>query len=1151
MTQSSQSRGGIRIKSYHSPFLYILITLILLTILCFTILSIRLSLTNAVEEDTGKATLTNVAITQAGTGQSVTIDGATMDETTYGSNTTRRTILNNNVVRYSANYQVATPGTITLSITLPANNTIDEATVSPPAGCLSGSLSKQTVNGEQSYTNNKATCTVNSTDVGQSNWEITAYLWGGNNEQIQPTVTIDSTNQSVQPEPIAVMGKANYILDVNFYNYNDASAGVDKSASFNFVLYSPYSETGVLGLDPINSMTMALDTSAMPSGWEIRMRDGYGYRSRCDAAWCVANSGGYQFIKNGDESLTVKVTGIVTAVPKYPSLDVDHHQPPGYVWSSWRPIYDIPTSSISVSGATYTSTITGVTLSGVAGSDSITPSRSTLSWSLSSTATAGVAVYLYNASGSGSAPGWDDYWNWGADRPSYTGEGITLRALLAPNKVPSSTYATDMYYCQTWDASVVDLVSSAKGIDGSLPGGYKVEYGVIDSDDKLPNANSSSCGRYGDQLSGVSFYDNLAEAQQYSGSIGKRVNAIRMYAPKINPGNSVHYLYSPYKIVSNLEGVDNIGLVKYSVVTNEWSERTGSRVINRLVPGLLSHALTAEPSSINPGKEDHITITTKTYNKDTNSKITTTLPKGLIPKGGSFTITKPDNTKAILVEGDNQDYTLSSTCSTGDGCTITFNLDHIATTYHTPITGYDPILPGQSGTTDGSNTIANPTIEQGGDGLPIAADNNGNGITHSTTPIEFDILVDSNVPTPSTLSITSQVSGTGTNYASSTFRSATASLAVATPPKVFGYNLTASSSNIYASDPLTYHYTISNLTNTDVDNLAVVDVLPYDGDSRGTVNLTNTKLSNIAITSPDDTINSNTSPSSIAANGIHLYYTTSQQARELEKTNPNALGSANDLNWQELDLSSPINLTNTLSSVGDSITAIKLTKDNLTTGRVINLDLTLTNIQGGSDANPTTSQTKLANDLTYINYLVQGSTNANTATHQVGVTTTYLGSLLSMSLDKATLSTNLASNSVAIGNGDLANPDSLTNVLNLTAKTNHGYTITLAVPDTNSNLTNTVNNQAYTIPTINTKPTKGTPGWAVAIPPTTTTTTPTNLTWHSLPNTTSPAPLAIYQTSTGGTTNLKLPITYGIATAQNTIAGPYTARVVYTVAAGL
>ena len=49
--------------------------------------------------------------------------------------------------------------------------------------------------------------------------------------------------------------------------------------------------------------------------------------------------------------------------------------------------------------------------------------------------------------------------------------------------------------------------------------------------------------------------------------------------------------------------------------------------------------------------------------------------------------------------------------------------------------------------------------------LPIAKDNNGNGITRDS--IEFDVLVDSDVPTPSTLTITSQTAGTGTNYASS------------------------------------------------------------------------------------------------------------------------------------------------------------------------------------------------------------------------------------------------------------------------------------------------------------------------------------------------------------------------------------------------
>ena len=276
MTQSSQSRGGIRIKSYHSPFLYILITLILLTILCFTILSIRLSLTNAVEEDTGKATLTNVAITQAGTGQSVTIDGTTMDETKYGSNTTRRTILNNNVVRYSANYQVATPGTITLSITLPANNTIDEATIGTAQGCITGSkLEQVATNGKQSYTNNKATCIMNATSTGQLAWGITAYLWGGNNEQIQPTLSTSGIDQSTKPEPIAVVGKANYRLMFNARADQGFSSGFNHTIYPDIGLYVDESDhnnlSTLLGIAPldIDSFSITLDTSDLPSDYII------------------------------------------------------------------------------------------------------------------------------------------------------------------------------------------------------------------------------------------------------------------------------------------------------------------------------------------------------------------------------------------------------------------------------------------------------------------------------------------------------------------------------------------------------------------------------------------------------------------------------------------------------------------------------------------------------------------------------------------------------------------------------------------------------------------------------------------------------------------------------------------------------------------
>ena len=68
--------------------------------------------------------------------------------------------------------------------------------------------------------------------------------------------------------------------------------------------------------------------------------------------------------------------------------------------------------------------------------------------------------------------------------------------------------------------------------------------------------------------------------------------------------------------------------INYSEVTDQYPQNIEGELVDdkshlythTLVPGLLSHTLTAEPSSTNPGKEDHITITTKTYNKDTNSK---------------------------------------------------------------------------------------------------------------------------------------------------------------------------------------------------------------------------------------------------------------------------------------------------------------------------------------------------------------------------------------------------------------------------------------------------------------------------------------------------------------------------------------------------
>ena len=309
------------------------------------------------------------------------------------------------------------------------------------------------------------------------------------------------------------------------------------------------------------------------------------------------------------------------------------------------------------------------------------------------------------------------------------------------------------------------------------------------------------------------------------------------------------------------------------------------------------------------------------------------IPTGLTPKEGSFTITTgyeyndETNTnepiKAVLVEGEGQDYTItsgdgsvpsgsssstpsgsssSSTSSNSSDTIVTFDLDHIATTHHVSITGYDPIYPGESGVTNialNSNTGLyeevittnnnNEDSDINNDDLPIAADNDGNGISHVGTPIEFDVTINEDTPSPSTLTINSTASGTGTDYASTTFKTASDTIAVANPPAMFGYDLVASSNNIYAGDNLTYDYSISNTTSSNTNDITMITVLPFNGDSRGTIGLKNLEeetnpytISNLSLSLPSD------GAGGLDTSATKLYYTLDPKAHELE-SNPEAL----------------------------------------------------------------------------------------------------------------------------------------------------------------------------------------------------------------------------------------------------------------------
>ena len=342
-----------------SPYFYTLASIVILTILSILILNFRLSLANATgsegSNDTGIATLSRVGITQAGTGQSVTIDGTTLDEEGENNevdNAKRRTILNNNVVRYRADLQVSTPGSLTLSITLPANNTIDEATIGSAQGCVAGSkLEAVTVDGKKSYTNNKATCVMNATSIGQVSWGITAYLWGGNNTKIQPTISLSGQEQSQKPDPITVIGKGNYSLRFSPPGYNPANkVGYNTNAAIDFSLYIPgSSDDALLGVEPINKYSVVIDMTNMPDNTEIYscggrlsldqgVTPGFGHSYADYKASC-------QFSSNG-KRLTITIDNIVTAVRSYstyPSSSNWH----GLVYVENGVRFAAPTSSLT------------------------------------------------------------------------------------------------------------------------------------------------------------------------------------------------------------------------------------------------------------------------------------------------------------------------------------------------------------------------------------------------------------------------------------------------------------------------------------------------------------------------------------------------------------------------------------------------------------------------------------------------------------------------------------------------------------------------------------------------------------------------------------------------------------------------------------
>lgn len=1211
ITNNKQSTFSINSKPTLFHIVIGLITIVLLTILAISIkLSFLRAASNEGASDTGAATLNSVSITKLGSTNS---DGASLtvtysDGSQLSANKDNNEILNNDEVIYEASYNVTAPGTITLSFTMPANNVINEASVSEASGCMAGSkVEKADITNSdgtitKSYTNNKATCIINPTTTGTTTWTISVNPWGGNNEEIQPTLSISGQEQPIKPEAVKTVGKGDYGLEVTNEAAQSASDGWDKTVYPALIIYANKNDSGVVGITPLTDggeWSINIDTSGLPDGWKVAYTytTAEGVGGSGGGAGAAVQSGRLSAERSDDGSLLkVSWLGGVTAVSECPSMtsqgvSLDSSKCYYLLASMW--IWS-PVESLTEDPRTYEikySAFDAQTMGG--GLIKVNPSMVSQSWQMSSRGYGNPVVwgrgYHYNT-------GWEDYYN--QMHPIYTGENVDLASWIQLNTVPSGNFATNLQYCATFNENDLRIAKPfSDRSDSIISGDYGVQYGAVTSPDSgWDDANTLMCGEYDDGRAG--FADDLAGAYSSAISTGQTVNAMRLWSSKVNSGMRNGALGD--FAVAPIRSSDSVIplAVNASAITDQWNTRgiwvsasnssSPTAFQMALTPGLLSHALTAIPSSTNPGKEDHITISTKTYNKDTNTKITTTLPSGLSPKAGSFTITTGyDSTgtpiKEVLIEGEGQDYTIAS--SSDGGYTITFDLDHIATTYHVPLTGYDPIYPGESGVTNiawNSESSSwqevittnnnNEDDDLLNDDLPIAADNDGNGIDHAHTPIEFDLVVNEDAPVPSTLTINSTVTGTGTSYASTSFKTTSDTIAIANPPATFGYDLTATPSSIYAGDNLTYNYSISNTTKGPASDITMVSVLPYNGDSRGTTGLKEVEENNpYTLTNLSLSLLGDGTVSGLDTSTTRLYYTLDPKVRDLESTNPEALGADSSITWQELAVDSdgtiPLETMTKLEEEGTSIAALKLTTTTLPSGSKLNLEVTLDNILATTPG----AQAKLASDITYLTYRTESNsintqnTNTNSSTnstptillssdnytvysngqtistHQNPITTNYLGELLALSIpeDEQSISITTKPGTVLIG-------DPLINHLSLTTGTLHGYTLTMRSQTINGALTN--KDQTRTIPTISTKPTAAQAGWSATIAgsnnPSLNSANQDN-TYTAIPGI-NQTPLNLYTSTAKGRDNRNLTITYGLGTTHATAADIYTTEVVYT-----
>ena len=844
--------------------------------------------------------INKVALVKAGTG----LDGE------GGSN---NTVLINNSAKWRVALNLST-GTTTVTMEFPNGNVIDGASISSAAGCVDGSKVEK-ING--SYTNNKATCVIKADSPKSQNWDITDYVFGGNGQRLAPTkVTVNGQNYTGAIPSVTLKGKANYSVEMHA-DYDFGSKNGRRQIILDYSLTAPLGDNGAISLEPLRdgSITIPIDTSALPSGWTVTgcgiTYTTYRLNLNNEGRGSVLNTGVPACTKISDDQLAISIKNAAIGYKHYPTVDANGNAMQAMYYSIGSVSLSVPLDSVPDGGGTYSIKSGNFSATTASGSKATIMASNTVSWQIDKNAKARVALLSYD--GTGFQPPW-------LQQPIYPGDSFRIKLSISTNENPMSDRSTNIYTCGTWNPRDLQITAALEKDASSikqnrfLGNTIGVEYGIIGTDMSVLADAGAPCGKYGDGNS--SFFKTLDEAKNYASSKGLSVNAIRVYVAAMQSG-VLDNIFGSIRFRST-DNWSHYTKIRMRAVSDQWTaEQT---VYHLYVPGLVRAAVATSNSTANspaniPNGTQHVTITPYTYARDNNVKATVTLPKGLAPVSGTYKF------------------------------------------------GNDAITPNITNNSDGTKTLTFSLGSLGQSGKENLA----------AKTIEFDTNIDPTISAPQSLTINVVMTGEGTSKALASWRQATITFSVAQVTGAYGYNMSQSSADLLPGDTQTYNYTTyNNPDNPNANpNMKTISVLPYNGDNRGTTN--------VAYTPDKLTLNTIKDSSGVEtdANNLKLFYTTDQSIREnTRETDATVNWTEIPVSSAKVvTLAGIINPDGTTATEGKGydlpkdVTAIKWVDTSTTKGRLVSVSLTLRDISSTGD------NAKLASNIA----LVKVSNGSNTA----------------------------------------------------------------------------------------------------------------------------------------------------------------------------